>query len=737
MRRTRIGIVAVVAAIGCAWGGPAGPAPTLAGEAQAGKAEAGVWKPRPGDPGRFPYFRLLAVGSGKGLLWSTECDLLTGQGRKLVAAVPDKIVHYNRHGRWRPARVEGELIPSRTHYFNQAAYVPSRRKAYFFVAGRLHAFDLPAKRWSEVKAPGGPPLVVWGAMEYDPVNEELVLFGGGAGPDGRRPGTWLFNLKSGKWSRPPQPIEAQPPARCMAAMAYDSRNKLIAVFGGNAQDRYLTDTWVYDCPKRQWRELKANVRPWPRKRPCLTYLGKHGVFLMGGTVVGEYGKYNSADYRVGQPYRAKMARAGRETWVLDAAKATWTRVRGDFPVSRVWTSLTYDGDSDTAVVYRVPRDGKAKAGLHAWRPDLTPAAEPGTPAPANDMYVYYRPEWYTRGLPPADAKAGEAFLAKMPPNRWVEVKPPRPAHTRTWGSAIMDTDAHEVLYWGGGHCGYTGTDVSHFSLKTLRWTGSFPGEFTPEVPPFYGPGVNMSRPIHSLGGRPWVPHADTTYGYDAAGRKAVMTGTTGPTGTFIYDPAKRDFVDRFDQPFGYGGASFPTMLCPTPHGMMCYQSINSYWKGAQKGLFKLDLAARKWTRIGPVGSKCRSSGNNRMVYDSKRDRLLIIDSTSRTLSAWSFRDGGGWKVLDCAGEVPASSLVRESAYLPAHDVILSCGGAWLCDLAKGNRWIATGIDIGRAGRNLAMTYDPALDVLVKLNGSSTAPVRLWLMRLRVGRMEGR
>lgn len=40
-------------------------------------------------------------------------------------------------------------------------------------------------------------------------------------------------------------------ARCNSPLAYDSKNKLIALLGGDAQDHYLPDTWVYDCAKRR------------------------------------------------------------------------------------------------------------------------------------------------------------------------------------------------------------------------------------------------------------------------------------------------------------------------------------------------------------------------------------------------------------------------------------------------------------------------------------------------------
>ena len=446
---------------------------------------------------------------------------------------------------------DGLLQPVPMCYFNQAVWVPSMKKVLFFVGGKHLAFDPAAGTWEELKPKVAPPHVVWSAMCHDPVNDEVVLFGGGADCDENTPGTWLLDCKAATWRKLDQPLAEQPPARCNAPLAYDSKNKLIAVFGGNAQDHFLADTWVYDCVKRRWRELKTNVQPYPRNAPAMCFAAKAGLFVMGGAPAG------------------KASRAiAEETWTLDAAAGTWTCIPGTFPAG-TWNSAIYDAKRDRVLVYQTAASGKESA---IWQLSLLEpirsvanlSASAAT-APDKPVTLYHGPEWFTDGIEPADPKAAAEFLAGLKPNEWTPAKPPggKNGEMRTWGSANVDTDASEVLYWGGGHCGYCGTDVHHFSLKTLRWTGSFAPEFPPSpYNAFYGDESSFLIACRSFHGRPWVQHGRTSYAYDPTTKLVAFTQSISeaPTRgwTYIYDPAKRDFVDRFAQPFVAGWSNRST-----------------------------------------------------------------------------------------------------------------------------------------------------------------------------------
>ncbi len=61
----------------------------------------------------------------------------------------------------------------------------------------------------------------------------------------------------------------------------------------------------------------------------------------------------------------------------------------------------------------------------------------------------------------------------MPVNRWVPFDEPGRAGTlRTWGSCSFDTDKGRIVYWGGGHCGYGGSDYDLYDVEQNTWIAS-------------------------------------------------------------------------------------------------------------------------------------------------------------------------------------------------------------------------------------------------------------------------
>ncbi len=622
-------------------------------------------------------------------------------------------------------KVEDFTYPVWMTHFGQLCHVPTMKKVLFFVGGKPFAFDLETHVWKPLTSKQGPPHVVWSSMEYDPVNDEVVLFGGGASCEENRPGTWLFSPKTTDWRKLDQPLDEQPPPRCNTPLAYDPKNKLIALFGGDAQDRYLSDTWVYDCAKRRWRELKTNVRPFPRTRPVLCSLGERGGFLMAGGIPG-------VPWPPGFSHRPRGTFGG-EMWVLDPAKATWRRVAGQFPLT-YWQSAVYDANRDRVLLCRAASRwaGHSEFTVLAWKPALTPGG-PGTPDPGAPIYKYHPPAWYTEKVPPADPKAGEKLLASLKPNTWTNVKPPKSAQMRTWGSAAVDTDRHEVLYWGGGHCGYCGTEVSHLSLETLRWSCGFPPEL-PGAPysGFYGAESSFLLPCRSFTGRPWVQHGRVSYAYDPITKLCVFTQSisAAPTRgwTYVYDPVKKDFVDRFAQPF-IGGWAVSGLTVGTPRGVFNYLNRGDH-PTKYVGLFHLDVRARKWSNLTDGKATAPARESNRLLYDSRRDRLVLL---STGMYAWDLKGAAkDWQKLTTAGG-PPKTFYRESVYLPKHDRILALqrDGLYVCDLAANNKWTRTSIPLPkRAGvnANTAMVCDPGLDVVVLFSGGNSGPVNIWLMR---------
>jgi PKD domain-containing protein/galactose oxidase-like protein len=89
-----------------------------------------------------------------------------------------------------------------------------------------------------------PPPLVGASLAYDALNNYLVLFGGCSSSSCPAPAqTWTYS--GGEWTNVTA-LGPQPPARAFAAMAYDSHDSYVLLFGGRgAGGVALNDSWSF------------------------------------------------------------------------------------------------------------------------------------------------------------------------------------------------------------------------------------------------------------------------------------------------------------------------------------------------------------------------------------------------------------------------------------------------------------------------------------------------------------
>jgi len=461
-------------------------------------------------------------------------------------------------------------------------------------------------------------------------------------------------------------LDAEPPPRALSPLVYEPRTGLYLLFGGDHLDYLTNDTWAFDPKARRWTNRRPPTAPSPRARHTLEAAGDGKVVLKGG-----YTYASNTDYCGGQ-YRD----VADGEWVFDAIAGTWTGS--------------------------------------------------GTAAPP-DSRVYrtgpFHPDFYLAG-PRPDAAAGEAHLADLPVNRWVDLAPPhRPRQNRDWGTVTLDPDRDQILVWSGGHSAHGGSDVLHYHLATNRWELPYPVEF-PLGQLYsntsYPDGFNFNR-------RPWVTgHTYQNYAYDPVSRRLVFTGHPGHF--YVYDPDVADWVGRGPKPKGmiYSGCFYDLTVCPTPWGLVCW---------APEGrLYRYDPAAGAWKDLAVEGKLPGPAVDySAIAYDARRDRLLLI----RSDYGKPF-DGQVWAVdlkgltaaaLEPANRAAAASVtftIDRACYEPEGDLMLLCAllppeedgsrrtPAYDC---AGNRWVSLRIgyetaDEGRRprvpgarGRSCGLVYD--------------------------------
>jgi hypothetical protein len=364
-------------------------------------------------------------------------------------------------------------------------------------------------------------------------------------------------------------------------------------------------------------------------------------------------------------------------------------------------------------------------------------------------------------------------LRDMPVNRWLSLSDPgRIAPLRTWGSAAFDSDRGSILYWGGEHCGYSGSDVDAYMVDAHTWRG----ELEPEHPGRgFDKGVGLAGV--TFGGRPFTVHGRKIYAYDPVSKRMIMvrplvltegyepewmkseTSACAQCVTWSYDPAGQIWQRKASAPPGV------TALVATPLGVI---GATVAWRSRldragylktgdpvseDNPVYLFESAKNQWTRLGPPQA---SPGNlyemTSLAYDTRRDQVILHGGGRNRDELWIFNlETKRWtnmqpKVVAPEGAAPPA-CTRESVYLPADDVVLIYGPSrkdrmkpalWEYSVS-GNTWRLVDIppmtEVAprhRASQNRAMVYDAKRDValLVLGSGGDAGPSAVFAMRYR-------
>jgi len=641
---------------------------------------------------------------------------------------------------------DGVALPRPTSSFHQVCWDGHNGRLVFYVGSMTFSYEPVRREWklihdaSEEAQP--PALLLWGSLCYDPVNRQVLLFGGGGvdRPDGR-PHTWALDVTTDRWR--PLDLDVEPPARCNSRMVYDAKNRLVVLFGGDGQDRGLADTWVFDVTKQRWEERRPAKSPWPRSCHGLAYLDPAGVVLLvGGRAV--------ADYR-------RVKELSEQAWVYDAAADTWTPLSVEPPElkGQEWACLeAVPGSDEALLVVSSKYDHSQRTYRFRYDPSAPPAEDVEGVPPGTVVTKTERTKAWYDDQAPADREAHEKRLAGLPANRWVEMEPPKSAKGRTWGSAIFDTSRGVAMKWGGGHSGYQGTDMAFYDVAANRFSIDRTPAFTPE--PF---DRWARRPAaRTFFNQPWARHMRHTCAYDPVRKLGVFTDTGGSEWydreagavvkhTWLYDPEKREWLEPIPQPFPGGGSVSPIAV-PTPDGVIVYQhDAGRTWEDSGRMYRFVGRAGEPdswgWEEIEIVGPE-RPYQREFMtiVYDEKRDRLVFLshDRESGGPRMWFFgMEERRWRPNPREPEGGIST--REAVYVPDQDAILAYGPARKEDevwtrvyLCEENRWASLAIETPQfTVHEVALEYDPIHNLAVLLwPPAFEQDIRPHVLRLDVG-----
>jgi hypothetical protein len=644
--------------------------------------------------------------------------------------------------RWATEDAPGVPRPDLNIVHDQVAWHPGLRALVYFTGGLTAAYHVADRRWRDLAPQGSPPPVVGGSLAYDPGNDQVVLFGGGhvveRAADGRPAGytgMWVYRARDNEWR--PWPAAVLPPPRMNTRMVLDARNQVLVLFGGDAQTHYLADTWVLDLKTMNWRAAKA-AGPEARAGHFTVYDPKSGLVMVGGG-------YNRRDLT--------------DLWAYDVRQDRWGKLPGTVPAGFY---LTADLDPERNLILLATANRREEDRSRC-----------------NTLYPVRTTYGYRLDNPPvvwAAATGGSIPKVRLAPepspaqtvrfvNQWVELG--GLGTTRTWGSATFDTARGQILYWGGGHCGYEGNDVDMYEVESQSWrepagTGEFPERI-------WERGVRLAGVTFS--GAPWTDHGRKIYAFDATTRRLILvkpirlTAGYNPEVVRLFPARHTAAPDALTAPSSY--TRYTTwswdpdsgrwdLLGPAPvgldtlvttrHGVLGitvdwpsrlndagYQA--PYRPGQDTAVYRFDATHREWQRLGePQASPQNLYEMTALVYDSARDQLLLHGAGPRRDETWTFdlRERR-WRHLQPRGASPTAS--REGVYIPREDVFLLCGARLWAFKPGENVWRT--LDISPPGpltQNRALVYDPGHDLVLLVLGSSgdAGRARVYGLRYRHG-----
>ncbi len=100
-----------------------------------------------------------------------------------------------------------------------------------------------------------PPQLQGASLDYDPVNDRFLLFGGARASNGTllNNDLYAYNHGSFSWSKP-SVSGGPPPARLLHSHCYDTLNKRMIYFGGqdSGTPPFRNDVWVFNVQTNAW-----------------------------------------------------------------------------------------------------------------------------------------------------------------------------------------------------------------------------------------------------------------------------------------------------------------------------------------------------------------------------------------------------------------------------------------------------------------------------------------------------
>ena len=240
-----------------------------------------------------------------------------------------------------PAPAAGDFIPAQTNtppirMFPGMQYDPVNERTIMFGGGTMSGmrgdtwmYVYSTNSWTQIYSSANPPARNAAGMIYDPTQECMILFGGWLGSS-RADDTWIFNCSTDEWTQVFP--EVSPGPRMSPNMVFDTTSNIVVMFGGTGNDITYDDTWIYNCSSNTWTEMVSSEHPCGRYGQCMIYdpVNDRTLLFSGNSVEG----------------------MNPDMWEYDYVFNNWTDIsQVVHPLGRKWGSMVYDSDRQMGILF--------------------------------------------------------------------------------------------------------------------------------------------------------------------------------------------------------------------------------------------------------------------------------------------------------------------------------------------------------------------------------------------------
>jgi N-acetylneuraminic acid mutarotase len=152
-------------------------------------------------------------------------------------------------------------------------------------------FDPELNNWIEMNPPSVPPVMYGHSLNYDPLNDQFLVWGGHMSSfdqgsiysAGYNDSIWSYRYSENQWQEIPPGPQSHPSARYWHQAVFDSGAGGLIIFGGDGGQRYFNDTWLFSPEEANWTRKIPEMKPPARIVGSLIYSPDfEEVILFGG-----------------------------------------------------------------------------------------------------------------------------------------------------------------------------------------------------------------------------------------------------------------------------------------------------------------------------------------------------------------------------------------------------------------------------------------------------------------------